>query len=516
MTEDSENTERSYGSFPEGAERIGAPRDGKLSTRPRVPVDDSPPPLVSPTYAVPPAKADPGGADPGWADPAELEPTSGDPYFGEPADAWPVGGRPQAASSGSGALGGSWAPADVWGPTESPAAGAADVWGPTEVSHAAAPDSGGGPGLGTGDVWAAGGVPEGSTPGSGAPTESWATSGGATSADEWSPSGTPGETWASDRPGGGAPADAWAAGRPGGVAPADAWAAGRPEGGASGDAWADGRPEGRAPADAWGPDTGAYGPGVGAQQAPGGYAHGAAPSGGDPFGLPGAGRRIEPTPPPGSSRLVPGLIAGLVAGLLVFGGAGWFVGRATAPAKANTAATTKATTKATATLGAWEQSQITVNRPDFAGTGLVTISAGWLPYLSTCVRSGRPHGPALNQGEKVRVRCTLDGMSAIFVEYKSIAERDRARQRMQDPSQNTPSLAPGIGPAVQRATPSGRTEGNYVEYAYRLTDDGTPRTVGGIWWDDAKTPIAGYLLAFWKEGVAESWAPMRDLWSRYA
>ena len=61
-----------------------------------------------------------------------------------------------------------------------------------------------------------------------------------------------------------------------------------------------------------------------------------------------------------------------------------------------------------------------------------------------------------------------------------------------------------------------RTEGNYVEYAYRLTERGTTRTVSGLWWDDAQAPVAGYLLAYWKDGVGESWAPMRDLWSRYA
>jgi hypothetical protein len=37
-----------------------------------------------------------------------------------------------------------------------------------------------------------------------------------------------------------------------------------------------------------------------------------------------------------------------------------------------------------------------------------------------------------------------------------------------------------------------------------------------MWWDDARTPVAGYLLAYWKEGLGEKWEPMRDLWSRYA
>jgi hypothetical protein len=231
----------------------------------------------------------------------------------------------------------------------------------------------------------------------------------------------------------------------------------------------------------------------------------------DPFGLPVTGRRIEPSPPPRPRRLLPGLLWGLVIGLLVFGAAGWFLGRSTAPAA------TPPPTNSAQPLGAFERSQATINRADFAGTGLVTLSQGWLPYLSSCARSGRPSGPALNRGEKFRVRCTLDGMSAIFVEYVSIAERDRARQRMLDPSVDASRLAPGIvAPVDRRESPSGRSTGNYAEYAYRLTENGQTRTVSGIWWDDAETPVSGYVLGFWKEGLGERWAPMRDLWSRYA
>jgi hypothetical protein len=231
----------------------------------------------------------------------------------------------------------------------------------------------------------------------------------------------------------------------------------------------------------------------------------------DSFGLPATGRRIEPSPPRRRSRLIPGILVGLLAGLLLFGSAGWFVGRTAAPTAQS--ARTPAPT-AGPTLGVFEQSQVRVNRQDFAGTGLGPVAEGWLPYLSTCSRSGRRNGPALNRGEKVRVRCTLDGMSAIFVEYRSVADRDRARQRMLDSS--VPELTAGIAPADKRPAPSGRTAGNYVEYAYRLTEAGATRTVSGIWWDDAKTPIAGYLLAFWQEGLGESWEPIRDLWSRYA
>ncbi len=225
------------------------------------------------------------------------------------------------------------------------------------------------------------------------------------------------------------------------------------------------------------------------------------------------GRRIEPTPPPERSRLVIGILAGLVAGLLLFGTGGYFAGRATAPRA--TGAPTPAPV-GNGELGVFERNQVAVNTPDFAGSKLTTIAEGWLPYLSTCTRSGSPGGPKLNDGEKVRVRCTLDGMSAIFVEYASDAERDRARAKVTGQAADARTLTPGVAPATEQASPSGRTTGNYAEYAYRLTESGTTRTISGIWWDDAQAPVAGYLLAYWREGLGEKWDPMRDLWSRYA
>ncbi|MCM4083641.1 hypothetical protein [Paractinoplanes hotanensis] len=223
------------------------------------------------------------------------------------------------------------------------------------------------------------------------------------------------------------------------------------------------------------------------------------------------GRRIEPSPPPQRSRLMVGLLAGLVAGLLLFGAGGYFAGRVTAPEAAGPSVPAPS-----GALGVFERNQVAVNQPDFAGTGLTTLAEGWLPYLSTCSRSGSPGGPKLNDGEKVRVRCTLDGMSAIFVAYESVAERDKARVKVLGQAVDARTLTPGVAPATERATPSGRTTGNYLEYAYRLTEGGTTRTVSGMWWDDARTPVAGNLLAYWKEGLGEKWEPMRDLWSRYA
>lgn len=227
------------------------------------------------------------------------------------------------------------------------------------------------------------------------------------------------------------------------------------------------------------------------------------------------GRRIEPSPPRDNNRLIIGLVAGLVAGLLVFGTGGWFTGRATAP-KAKGGTTTTVSPSPSASLGAFEQTQATLNQPHFTGTGLVPISQGWLPYVSDCARNGESGGPALNSGEKTRVRCALNGMSVIFVEYASTSDRDKARVKTLGQNVDARTLTPGVGAATVRATPSGRTNGNYVEYAYTLTQSGHSRPVAAIWWDDAQTPVAAYVLAFWKEGLGESWAPMRDLWSRYA
>ena len=241
----------------------------------------------------------------------------------------------------------------------------------------------------------------------------------------------------------------------------------------------------------------------------------AAPTSGGAPDFTYTGRRIEPSPPPERNRLIIGLAAGLVAGLLLFGTAGYFVGRSTHPATAAPASPAPTPTPS-GTLGIFEQNQVALNQPHFTAAALNPLAQGWLPYLSNCARNGEGGGPVLNAGEKVRVRCTLNGMSVIFVEYASIADRDKARVKTLGQNVDARALTPGVGAATQRPAPSERTTGNYVEYAYRLTEGRVARTVAGIWWDDAQTPVAAYLLAYWKAGVGESWEPMRDLWSRYA
>jgi hypothetical protein len=79
------------------------------------------------------------------------------------------------------------------------------------------------------------------------------------------------------------------------------------------------------------------------------------------------------------------------------------------------------------------------------------------------------------------------------------------------------TLTPGVADPSANVGPSGHAAGEYVEFAYKSTGgDGTERPVAGVWWDNAKTPVAGYLVAFWNENAGGSWEPLRDLVKRYS
>ena len=224
------------------------------------------------------------------------------------------------------------------------------------------------------------------------------------------------------------------------------------------------------------------------------------------------GPRIEPSPKPQRGKLLLGLAVGLLVGLLVFGIGGFFTGRLTAnqadPKPGPTA-------QPSPSLGVYEQSQIAINQPKLTG-GVSILAQGWLPYLSSCDRSGTPGGPALNKGEVTRVRCRLDGMSVIFVKYATLPDRDKARFNILSQNVDARALTPGAAPAGEKSAPSGRTSGSYAEFAYTLDENKVKQTVAGIWWDDTETPAAAYMLGFWKAGLGESWEPMRDVWARYA
>lgn len=260
-----------------------------------------------------------------------------------------------------------------------------------------------------------------------------------------------------------------------------------------------------------------FGPGSEDQYVPssGGPQFGA---GDDRFGFDTVARpgpRIEPSPPRQRNKLVLGILAGLLAGLLIFGAGGFFLGRGTAGGAATEPSTPSTAPSAVPSLGVYEQNQVELNQAKLTGA-LAPAAQGWLPYLSNCEKNGEPGGPILNKGEKTRVRCRLDGMSVIFVEYATVTDRDKARVKTLSQNVDARTLTPGVGPAGDKPAPSGRTSGSYVEYAYSVEEDRVRQTVAGIWWDDTPTPVAAYLLAFWKSGAGEDWAPMRDLWGRYA
>jgi hypothetical protein len=79
------------------------------------------------------------------------------------------------------------------------------------------------------------------------------------------------------------------------------------------------------------------------------------------------------------------------------------------------------------------------------------------------------------------MRCTLGAMSAIFVEYATVADRDKARVKVLGQNVDARTLTPGVAEAGAKAAPSGRTTGNYVEYAYSVTEQKRPRTASGTW-----------------------------------
>lgn len=225
--------------------------------------------------------------------------------------------------------------------------------------------------------------------------------------------------------------------------------------------------------------------------------------------------RIVPSPPPQRGKLLKGLIIGLACGLLAFGASGFFIGRYTADASAGGPGPTTPTAAPSPTLPPYEQSQRELNAEKFTGD-LAAFAEPWLPYVSGCAQDGEPGGPQLRAGESRRVLCEYGAMSLFFVQYKSISERDKVRARNLVQNVEARELAPGVaGGENARKAPSGRSEGSYIEYAFR--SDGAPvRTVSGVWWDKEEAPVGAFLLAFWAEGVGEDWEPIRDVWKRHA
>jgi hypothetical protein len=243
------------------------------------------------------------------------------------------------------------------------------------------------------------------------------------------------------------------------------------------------------------------------------------PSAGDPLfpdDRPSWQPRIEPSPP-GQNRLGLGLLIGLLAGLLVFGSGGYLLrmwtGESGTPVAGPTP--TPAAPTASASLPPYEASQLKVNQDKFGGA-LAPFAESWLPWMGNCAKNGEPGGPRLARAERTRVFCEVGGLNVFFVEYTSIAERDKARLLRTQLNIDARQLTPGAAPPVERtAAPSGDGAGGYVEYAFREGSGAGARVVASVWWDRADAPVAGFLQGPWTS-VGESWEPIRDVWRRHA
>jgi hypothetical protein len=226
--------------------------------------------------------------------------------------------------------------------------------------------------------------------------------------------------------------------------------------------------------------------------------------------------RIVPSPPPQRSRLVVGILVGLLCGLVVFGLVGYLVGARTGGGRPTARPTASAVPTASPTLPPYEQSLLALNAPKVSGD-LAAFAQPWLPRVSSCTRDGEKGGPGLSEGEATRVLCGYGSNSVYLTQYTSIAARDKARTRILAQNIDARELTAGARDFAELVTPSGRTKGAYLEYAYKVTSgDNAGRIVVGVWWDDKDKPVAGYLLAFWAEGLGGSWEPLRDIWQRTA
>jgi hypothetical protein len=228
--------------------------------------------------------------------------------------------------------------------------------------------------------------------------------------------------------------------------------------------------------------------------------------------------RITPSPRQ-RSRLGLGLLIGLLVGLLVFGTGGYLVRMSMEPAggatgREGTPAPSAPGPAGSASLPPYEASQLTVNRGKFDGE-LAAFAESWLPWLGGCAKNGEPGGPRLSRAERTRIFCEIGGLNVFFVEYTSIAEREKARLLRSQLNIDARQLTPGVVAPQERTGGSGTVSGNYVEYAFREGSGDNARAVCSVWWDDADAPVAGFLQAPWT-AIGERWEPIRDVWQRYS
>ncbi|MBN1174798.1 MAG: hypothetical protein JXA67_21740 [Micromonosporaceae bacterium] len=226
----------------------------------------------------------------------------------------------------------------------------------------------------------------------------------------------------------------------------------------------------------------------------------------DPLSASNYPRRIIPSPKPQRGRVVLGIMIGLLLGFVLFGSGGFVVARVTAePAKKQPP---QPAPSASAQLSVYQQSQLTRNRTKVTGN-LVAFAEPRLPYVAGCVNNNDRYGPKTLEGEATRVSCEQGAATMLFIEYRTIADRDKARTRRLGQNVDARTLTPGVAEPTQNREAA---DGYYIEYAYEVVTDDGNRVYAGIWWDNAAEPVAGYLFTPWIEGIDSKWDPLRDLW----
>jgi hypothetical protein len=140
----------------------------------------------------------------------------------------------------------------------------------------------------------------------------------------------------------------------------------------------------------------------------------------------------------------------------------------------------------------------------------------WISHVQGCLSAAQRGGPSLGRGETQRVTCAINGITVHFVSYHSIVDRDYARALVASRNTEAQDLTSGVMRPEYLRTPSGRSTGAYIEYAYRTVVAQSSQIVAGLWWDDAARPLAGYMLADWTVELGGRWDPLRDVWQRLA
>jgi hypothetical protein len=158
-----------------------------------------------------------------------------------------------------------------------------------------------------------------------------------------------------------------------------------------------------------------------------------------------------------------------------------------------------------------------VNLKSIPQGDVAAFSQPWLSMVSDCRPDTKQGGPEPGTGELSRTRCHAGLATLYLVAYRTSADRDHARTRYLEKAGAAATLAPRAARPAQRRTPSGSSTGWYVEYANTVSyGERADQVVAGVWWNGDRTLTAGYLVAYWTEGLAGSWEPLRDLWLRYS